>query len=276
MMAAQLPSWKRCSASYQSPPRWWPGAVAGRYGGRGEGLEVGQRRQQHPLEVLRGSAGLIEETGVLDGDAVTGQRRHHVLVLVVERPAVTPVAQVEVAVDPAAHVDRHPEQGTDRRVPRGKADGVRVARQVLHAQRLGVGNQHAQQAPAVREFGSGQVLVLLGAQAERDELLQARAVVVQHAESPVAGVDEFHRGTHILPQYHGQIEFPADGEDRAQQSPHALLRPGQVIPLLGDAVQVLLLVEARRLRASPAVVPGHRVPPLFARRGAHVTHPRTS
>src|SRR5690606_12568198 len=51
-------------------------------GGRLEGGEVGQAGQQQPLELLGGGAGLLEQAGVLDGDARgAGQRRHDGLVL---------------------------------------------------------------------------------------------------------------------------------------------------------------------------------------------------
>src|SRR5690606_20769255 len=136
-------------------------------------------------------------------------------------------------------------------------------------------DQMPEQSAAVRELGARQVPVLLVAQAEGDELLQAARLVVEDAEGAVAGVDQVHRGGHDAPQDDGELQFPAQREDGGEQARHALLvRRRPRVPARG-AVRVGRLPWWGRLRASPTVVPRHDHPPLSgpgARRSVSAAH----
>ena len=65
---------------------------------------------------------------------------------------------------------------------------VRALREIGQAQRLGFDDQRAQNTPAAGAGSDGEFLIRL--EADGEELVERRAVLAQHAECPVTGIDE--------------------------------------------------------------------------------------
>lgn len=84
------------------------------------------------------------------------------------------------------------------------------------------------------EIHPGEVGDFLVVQADRDELGQALALLVQHPQRAVAGTDQLHRGGHDPPQHHRQVQFAADRQHRIDQGLHPPVRAGEPLDLLGD------------------------------------------
>lgn len=217
------------------------------HGGRAEGTEVGEPRQEHPLELLGAGTDLVVQAGVLDGDAGrAGQGEDHGLVLVVERFAVAAVAQVEVAVDAPADADGDAEERLHRRMACGEARGARVVEEAVDPQGHGVFDEVAEEALAVRQVHPRQGPAFPVFEPQGEELVQSGVVVVQHAQGAVAGVHQLHRGRDDAAEHDRQVQFAADGQHRVQQCPHPLLRAVEPAHPFGDVFRIL--VRSRRGR----------------------------
>ena len=78
---------------------------------------------------------------------------------------------------------------------------------------------------ALGELPDGAVRLVV--ETDRDELREAGAGVVEHAEGAVGGVDEVDRAVHDPLQHRGQIEVRADREDGIEELAQAA-RPGGI------------------------------------------------
>jgi hypothetical protein len=147
---------------------------------------------------------LLVQVGGLDGRArLGGEQDQGPLVVGVEVLAAVLLGQVEVAVDPAAGLDRDPEEGPHRRVVGRQADRAGVLGDVVQAQLAGVVDEHAQDPAAVGDVAHGRPL--LGDDPGGDEVVDG-AVPAQHAHGPVAGPG----------QPGGQLDDPLEGGREGQ------------------------------------------------------------
>ena len=130
------------------------------------------------------------------------------------------VGEVEVAEDLAADQDRHPEERLHRRVVRREPEAVGVRVEVGEAQRLGVDDQQAEDAVALGELADAVVGRVVDP--DGDELRQAGAGVVEHAEGAVAGVDQADGGLDDAPQHARRVEVGPEDQDGVEQLAQAL------------------------------------------------------
>jgi hypothetical protein len=162
--------------------------------------------------------GLVVQPGILDGHAgCRGQRGHHRLVLIVEVGAAALLGQVQVPEHRVADSHRHAEERLHRRVARREAERPGMGGHVGQPQRHGIGDQLAEQPPPLRPVVNRRDLARV--QADGHELGQP-ARVADHAQRPVLGVHQRHRGLDDLPEHHVELEVAADGHDRVQQRVH--------------------------------------------------------
>lgn len=80
---------------------------------------------------------------------------------------------------------------------------------VIDAQRFRVGDQTPEQAAPPGELHLGQVGPLLLRQAHGDEQRETFAFLVQHAQRPIAGAYQAHRGGHDQLQHGVQLRLAA-------------------------------------------------------------------
>ncbi|GGZ45594.1 hypothetical protein [Streptomyces bluensis] len=106
------------------------------------------------------------------------------------------------------------------------------------AQRLRVVDQTAEQTPAPGQPDARQVGPFLFGESGGDELCQALALLVQHAQGTVAGADQVHRRGDDPVQHHRQLQLPADGQHRLQQPLQAGLGACDSVDLPADLVQL--------------------------------------
>ena len=126
-------------------------------GDQGQHLIRGGAGQQPPGHLAAGAqpallaAGLLVQLGVVDRHAGRGgQRDEQRLVLLVEVGAALLLGQVEVAVDLVPDPHRDAEEAAHRRMPGREAARLGAGRDVRQPQRARVGDQRAEQAPALR------------------------------------------------------------------------------------------------------------------------------
>lgn len=139
-------------------------------------------------------AGHPVQPGVLDGDpGGHGQGDRCGFILRGELGCAVLVGEVQIPVHLAADPHGHAQKRRHRRMTARKSVAVRALRQVGQAQRFRLDDQSAQNAPATRAGSDGKFLVRL--QTDREELVEGRAVLAQHPERPVTGVNERTRFT---------------------------------------------------------------------------------
>ena len=98
----------------------------------------------------------------------------------------------------------------------GRAEAVGAVRDVGQAQAFVVGDEGAQDASA-RRAGPDGVLLLVG-QAHGDELVQRAAVLAQHAQRAVLGVDQDAGLLNEPTQDHGQVQLGVEDHDGLEQA----------------------------------------------------------
>ncbi|WP_246851907.1 hypothetical protein [Patulibacter sp. SYSU D01012] len=157
-----------------------------------------------------------------DGRPV-GEDDERLLVRGGERAA-GPLGQVQVAPRPAAHQDRHAEERRHRRVGVGDAEGPRVRRQVVDAQRRAGADDLAEQAVPARRVADR--ALLLGAQAAREEAAQPAPVVVEDAEGGVARARQLLRGGEDVLEERVGVELADEGAADGDQAAQARLVEG--------------------------------------------------
>ena len=120
---------------------------------------------------------LLVEAGVLD--------RHRLQLLVFGVEWTVPLlGQIKVAVGVPAQEDRDAEEAAHRRVVRREPDRARVVGDRLEAERLGIGDQDAEDAASARQLPDR--CVGLGVDAGGQEALEGGAGLVDDAESRLA------------------------------------------------------------------------------------------
>jgi hypothetical protein len=205
--------------------------------GRLDRPQIRKLRQQQTLKFLRLAAHLAKQARVVDGQAGrAGQRDDHGLVVLVERLAVAPIRDIQVPERVAAADDRHPEQGPHLRVPRRQADRHGVVADRGDPQRGRVFPQVGQQAAPVGPSQRGHGGLLFFAQADREELDQVIAVVAEHPQHPISGIDQVDRGGDHLAQHGRQAEILP--EHRCVQLAQRILHPRQHRQFLGDPAKL--------------------------------------
>jgi hypothetical protein len=105
-----------------------------------------------------------------------------------------------------------------------KTHGRRVLPQVADPQGIGVGDELAEHALSLGQ--RAHPCRLLVVDADVDEPRQPRAVLAQHAEGSVAGLDEAGGGLNDPAQRDVEVEARRDAHERVQQVLHPRLRPG--------------------------------------------------
>ncbi len=204
--------------------------------------------------------GFLVEAGVVDGDP-GGDRegRQDGLVLLVELLTAALLGQVQVAEDLVAHADRDAEEGVHRRVVRREAVGGGVIGEFGYPQRLGVADQLAEDAVALRVVAdAGDLLV---ADADGVEGGQPRAVRADHPEGGVTGVHERRGGLHDAVQRLFEVEFPSDGEDRFEETVHPVAGAAGRVDAGLQFLQQFVQPELRQPWARVLVPIRGRVPP---------------
>lgn len=126
----------------------------------------------------------------------------------------------------------------------------------LHAQGLRVANQVPQDPVTAGESGLRQISAFLLGQTGRDEPLQMVSGLVEHTHRPVAGTDQLHGSGHDAVQHRGQLDLPADGHHRVQQT---------LQPVHGVQQRPQLLVDPAQLGTQTFVQVGYvRLPRMDA------------
>ena len=156
------------------------------------------------------------ETGVLDGDPGRGREAdHELLVDVGEHLGGRLVGQVQVAEHLVAHPDRHAQERSHRRMVGREPEAVGMLAQVGQPQRLGVHDEPTEDPVPFGQVTDERVRRVVDP--DRDELRQAGAGVVEHAERAVAGIDQPDRRLHDPPEHARRIEIRAEGEHRVEE-----------------------------------------------------------
>ena len=190
---------------------------------------IGIRIREQPLRDLGAGPkplllplGLLVQPRVPYRHAGRGtERGQDGLVLLVELGSVPLLGQVQIAVDLVPDPHRSAEEGLHRGMPLGEPVRSRMGGHIGQPQRLRVGDQLAEQAPALGPVVN--LLDLLLVQAHRDELGQ-RAAFADDPERAVPGIDERDRGLDDLPQHDLELEVAADRDDRLEQRVHPVPR----------------------------------------------------
>lgn len=108
-----------------------------------------------------------------------------------------------------------------------ESGGGGMRRDVVDTKWLGIVDEMPEHATTVRERHSAQIGAFRLSQPRRDEGLEILAGLVQHPQGAVPCADQFHRGGDDAPQHGREIQFPADGRHRAQQTLQPVLGVGQ-------------------------------------------------
>ncbi len=162
------------------------------------------------------------------------------------------LGEVEVAVHRVPHADGHPEEAVHPRVPLGHAHRRGVLAEVREPQRLGLHDELADEALALRRVAE-QARAGVRVQPDVDEPGQ-RPVRREHAEAAVAGVDEVHGGLHDPLERGLQLEARRDGEHGVEQALDAVAgQPDLAQPLL-DLAEQLVQAQAGEHRARSVVL----------------------
>ena len=108
--------------------------------------------------------------------------------------------------------------------------------EVGQAQRLGVGDQQAEDAVTLGQVADRTARVVVDA--DGDELGEARARLVEHAERAVGGVDEVDGAADDAPQHRRQVEVGADRQHGVEQlTPAAVRRRAHSAASVGRTVR---------------------------------------
>ena len=180
----------------------------------------------HPVvEIPRNTVTVIEhaerphalvQAMVLNRDACCqGKRFGQRLVLVAESFGTDLVGQIEVAKDLVSNLQRNPKKRRHRGMVRGKPVTVGMLADPSQTQVHGVGDQEPEDATTGRTGADGTLLLLV--QPDGQELLEAGARFVEHAESAIAGADQRTGFRDHGPEQMGQIDVICDQEDRSQE-----------------------------------------------------------
>ena len=102
-------------------------------------------------------------------------------------------------------------------MPRREPVAVRTVRNVAQAQRLGLDDQRAEHPAAARAGADGELLV--GLEADGQELIECRAVLAQHAQRTITGIDECARLPDQVSEHDRKGELPLDHQHRLHQPP---------------------------------------------------------
>ena len=155
---------------------------------------------------------------VLDGDARShGQREDQLLVVLGELLGVLLVGQVQIPVDLAVDPHGHPEERGHGGVARRDPVTVGAVCDVAQPQRFVVGDERAEDAPTRRARADG--LLLLGAEAHGEELVERPPILGQHAQRPVLGVDQVAGLLDDPAQHHREVELGVEDQDRLDETP---------------------------------------------------------
>lgn len=200
--------------------------------------------------------GLLVQPGVLDGHSGGHrQRRQDGLVLHVELPGAALLGEVEVSEHLVAHPDRHAEEGVHRRMVGREAVRRRMLRQLRQPQWHRVPDQFSEEPVPAGQCPD--LRVPLFADADGQELGQL-LVTADHAQRPVLGVHQHHRGLDDAAQHLRQVEFPADREDGLQQAVQAVPGPAHRVDAhLQLAQQFVEPQFGHMLLKTAAIVPAH-------------------
>ena len=109
----------------------------------------------------------------------------------------------------------HAQERSHRRVVGREPEAVGVLAQVGQPQRLGVDDEQAEDAVPLGQVADEPVGVVVDP--DGDELRQAGAGVVEHAEGAVAGVDQPDRRLHDPPEHAGRVEVGTEGQHRVEE-----------------------------------------------------------
>ena len=208
--------------------------------------DLGRRLQaaDRALELLVAGVHRAVQPGVGDRDRrPVGEHDHRLLVLRGER-AVVLLGQVEVPPRLALDQQRHAEERPHRRVRDREAVGPRVRAHVVQAQRMRVGDQHAEHAAPARGVADRPVGLLVDPGG--DEALEPLAALVEHADRRVPGAGQLARDVEQPLQERLGVEH---GDERA---PDLDQPPEPVIVHVEDSM------DARRASRSRPDDRGHR------------------
>jgi len=177
------------------------------------------------VEQARG-AGLLVETGVLDGQTRRRGKAHGKLLIDIgEHLTVGLVRQVQVAVHDASQTDGHAEERRHRRVTGREPETVRMGLQVGEPQRLRLEDQQTEDAvplgPSADACGR-----FIG-EADGDELGQTGSRLVEHPKGCILGVDQIGCGLGDSAQRVRERLLGPDGHDGVEQA-EELFGPGKL------------------------------------------------
>ena len=154
------------------------------------------------------------------------------------------VGQVEVAEDLVAHQDRHAEKRLHRRVVGWKSEAVGMPGEIGQAQRTGVGDEQTEDPVTLGEVAD--LLARRVVDPDGDELGEAGARLVEHAERTVRGVDEVDGTADDAAEHRRQVEVRADRQHGVEQ-----LTPAALLAHAAErrATSLLALVDPRAVSA---------------------------
>ena len=158
----------------------------------------------------------LVQAGVLDRDSsLGGEKLGQLLVLVREAATALLLGQIQVAVRDSPEQDGHAEEAPHRRMVRRKSDRAGVVPEVVEPQRLRLADQHSQDpAPARQVTDRG---VRLGVDAVREEALEVRSGLIDHAEGGEPSSGELRGGLDELLQESVQGELGAERDPRLDE-----------------------------------------------------------
>ena len=113
---------------------------------------------------------------------------------------------------------------------------------LAQAQRLGLDDQRAEHPAAARAGSDGELLV--GLEADGQELIECRAVLAQHAQRAITGIDECARLADQVSEHDRKGELPLDHQHRLHQPPEF----DGIVDLIEwwHALRVLVGVDGRK------------------------------
>jgi two-component system, NarL family, response regulator DevR len=126
------------------------------------------------------------------------------------------LGEIEVPVDVASNPDRHPQERVHRWVLGGESEAVRVGVEVSQSQRLRLDDQQPQDPSAFGQRADLRSSLIVNA--HRVELRENSPGFVEHAQCPIAGIDQCDGRLHDLSQDHRQREIGLDEQDGVEQA----------------------------------------------------------
>ena len=156
------------------------------------------------------------EARVLDGDPGRGrQADDELLVDVGEHLGGRLVGQIQVPEHFVAHADRYAQERSHRWMIEREPEAVGMLAEVGQPQRLGVHNEVTEDPASFRQFTDQRVRRVVDT--NRDELSQASAGVVEHAERAVSGIGQPDGRLHDPPEHAGRVTIRTEGEHRVEE-----------------------------------------------------------